>query len=510
MAKRKANNTLSKKYQEMSKDRQPYLDRAREFSKLTIPYIMPEDTDNTGNSIKHKWQNLGSEAVNTFSNKFINTLFPIGSPFFSLDIDEFELSEAEAKAYADSKVIVDSMYLKIVLGSMRRFSKLNFRSKLTLYAKHLLICGNCCLQMFTDSVKVVGLDKYVTKRSQSGILIHGIIKEKHEVVTLPDEVLEKLSDKEGKEDCVTIYTSYKRISRDTLKVTQETEEGTLIHEEELKDKDSGVIFGRMIDVDGEDYGRGYVEDYSNDIFAFDFLSEYKARGAATMLDVKYLVRPGATTDLKTLNSAPPGTYVRGMKDDIIPLELAKYGDTALIQSIMDEYKQRISRAFLIVAGTVRDSERTTKYEIEQNVLDLENARAGIYSSQATELQLPIATNLINDYNDKIMEEGVVEPTISTGLAAIGKQNDLNRLRAYTELMGLPATWPELMQSRLDLTKYDSFIASMVYLDTSLFFKSDEQMKKAEEADSSIVASDTLTDNISAGLGKAIGENIVEG
>ena len=92
---------LEGRYSTLSATRNQYLDRGREYSKFTLPYILPDSDGIQGaDSNQHGYQGIGAQAVNHLSNKLTTTLFPIQRSFFKL---EFE-AEAKAASHVNSSV----------------------------------------------------------------------------------------------------------------------------------------------------------------------------------------------------------------------------------------------------------------------------------------------------------------------------------------------------------------------------------------------------------------------
>ena len=61
---------------------------------------------------------------------------------------------------------------------------------------------------------------------------------------------------------------------------------------------------RFSRVDGEDYGRGFVEEYIGDLRSLEALSQAIVEGSAASAKVLFLVRPNGTTKAKNLAQSP--------------------------------------------------------------------------------------------------------------------------------------------------------------------------------------------------------------
>jgi hypothetical protein len=480
---------------------------------MTLPYILPEQGSKASSEMnKHGYSGVGAESVNHLANKITSTLFPVSEPFFSLRIDpdlELELRERGAKA----RTALEAYFVELADLADRKMQKLKMRPQLVNYEKHLLISGNACL-VFTDrGVKMLGLDSYITKRTAEGAVSLGITCEDILFTDLPSDMQSiVLANNPGKKpedlDKQKLYTGYQLIDNDSYVITQAVDNIPVMKPKTVSAEKLPAIFGRYTATTGEDYGRGLVEDHCGDFHVVEFLSKARALGAAIMMDIKYLVRPGSLTNVTTFNKAETGTYLQGLADDIVPVQLEKYADHQFISSIISEYTERIGRAFLMLQTQVRDSERTTAYEIQRMANEIDASKGGNYSMQSADLQQPVAVQLLDMISPKLMNDGI-EPMIVTGLEALGRARKLEKIMQYTELMGLTAAWPDEIKAATDMREYSDVIASQVGLAIT-WIKSETKQKKEQGEQSLQERGSVMTDAISSGAGNALGKSIGEG
>ena len=71
---------------------------------------------------------------------------------------------------------------------------------------------------------------------------------------------------------------------------------------------------RLNTVDGEDYGRGRVEEFIGDLKALDALSQALIEGSSVAAKVVFVVSPSSTTKPQTLAQAGNGAIVQGRPD----------------------------------------------------------------------------------------------------------------------------------------------------------------------------------------------------
>lgn len=151
-----------------------------------------------------------------------------------------------------------------------------------------------------------------------------------------------------------------------------------------------------------------------------------------------LVKPNSTTRLKTLQDAPNGAIREGNLEDVGVLQLNKFNDFKTAKDTADGIERRLSFAFLLNSSVQRNGERVTAEEIRYMIQELEDALGGVYSVQAAEFQLPLITVIIADMQStgKLPRwpKGVVRPMIVTGLQALGRGHDLDRLRTFVTIL----------------------------------------------------------------------------
>lgn len=80
------------RYQQLSADREDFLDMARRCASLTLPYLLTESGHVEGGRLVQPYQSLGSKGVNALSSKLMLSLFPINTSFFKLQINDAEIA----------------------------------------------------------------------------------------------------------------------------------------------------------------------------------------------------------------------------------------------------------------------------------------------------------------------------------------------------------------------------------------------------------------------------------
>lgn len=476
--------TAKQRYNALVGDRDPYLQRARRCAQLTIPAIMPEDTFTKSSKIKTPYQSVGAAGVNNLASKLLLSLLPVNQPFFRLAMDDKTMLELTQDPAARSAIEQGlSVYERNV---MYEVDSKALRPSTSEAMKHLVVAGNVLLYKEPGgSMKMYRIDKYVVKRDGMGNVIEILCVECVHSAALPEEIRElvraknQLKDKE-----VEIYTHVQRDGK-YFSVYQEVE-GIKVKGSEGKYLIDECPFMalRFITVDGEDYGRSYVEEYLGDLIALEGLSKALLEGSAAAAKMLILVNPNGTTNARTIAEAPNGAIRTGNAADVGVVQTGKFADFQVARGVMQDIEQRLGRAFLMYSAVQRNAERVTAEEIRTVASELESAIGGIYSTLAVEFQLPLVAILIADLvkQNKLpkLPKGSVRPTISTGLEALGRGNDLTKLDMF--IAGIGQTFgPQAVAQYINVSDYLRRRAASLGIQTEGLVKSEEEIQAEMQA-----------------------------
>ena len=83
------------RYNQLATDRRQFLDKAVDCSKLTLPYLIQDDTSSrpTHETLNIPWQSVGSKCVVGLAAKLMLAILPPQSTFFKLQVREDKLGE---------------------------------------------------------------------------------------------------------------------------------------------------------------------------------------------------------------------------------------------------------------------------------------------------------------------------------------------------------------------------------------------------------------------------------
>lgn len=427
--------SAKRRYTQMSGARDTALNRARENSKLTIPGLIPDTGQDSNTTFSQPYQSLGARAVNNLAAWLLVTLFPPDQHFFRMSVHE-DTAEELGGDLADVKVALNRISSKAQLLVESSAARPVFMETL----RHLVVAGNALLYMALENgpPRMWRLDQYAVLRDERGRLMEAAVLEKVYPSTLSPETLSacKVDTTKGEgaaEKTIDLYTHIKRVDDVTYHYQEINELLVPGSEGEAPSDKAGWMALRWQNVPGSDYGRAHVSEYLGDLLSLEDLSKAIVQFAYAASRIVHLVDPNSVTDIEALNEAETGDYVSGNRDDVGTLQLEKAQDFNVARQVAESIELRLSHAFMLQSGTVRDAERVTAEEIRAMAEELENVLGGVYTVLSAEFQLPLVNRLI--YRLQRAGEAPelpdsIIPVIVTGFEAMGRNHAANKLRAW--------------------------------------------------------------------------------
>jgi len=479
------------RYTQLTTGRSQFLDTAVECSRLTLPYLVQEDlTTRPGHQkLATPWQSVGSKAVVNLAAKLMLALLPPQTSFFKFQIRDDKLGVEFPK---EVKSELDLSFAKMERMVMDHINASTDRVVVHQALKHLIVSGNALIYMGKDGLKNYPLNRFVVNRDGNGniceiatkeLISRRILSEDLPELLLPKASVNSPGDdgyKTGSDDQdVEVYT-YVRLDNN----------GRWVWHQEAFDK---IIPGsrstapknacpwlvlRFNTVDGEDYGRGRVEEFLGDIRSLEGLSQALVEGSAAAAKVIFLVSPSSTTKPKTIADAGNGAIVQGRPDDVGVIQVGKTADFRTAAEQMQNLERRISEAFLVLQ--VRQSERTTAEEVRLTQMELEQQLGGLFSLLTVEFLIPYLNRTLhilqrNKELPKIPKD-VVRPQIVAGVNALGRNQDQQSLVQFAQTLA-QTMGPEIMAKFLDPGEYVKRLAASSGIDVLNLVKTPETMQQ---------------------------------
>tara|TARA_B100001121_G_scaffold108567_1_gene95688 strand:+ start:2403 stop:3989 length:1587 start_codon:yes stop_codon:yes gene_type:complete len=478
--------TAAGRYAQLQSARSTFDREAKESSKLTIPSLIPESTTGTRAKIKTPFQAVGARGVNSLASKLLFALLPPSTAFFKLSIDSLELLKQGQEGLETE---IDKGLRTIETALMNEIEISNDRVAMFEALKHLIVGGNVLLYLTDDGLKVYPLSKFVCKRDAVGNVLEIITQESVSPNALSPEFLEQIKKKENYDEKtmdseLDIYTHIKRVNDDFMWHQECKGEKIPGTDGRSKVDVSPWITLRFVRIDGEDYGRGYVEEYRGDLISLEALMQAIIEGAAASAKVLFLVNPNGITRASTLAKAPNGAIREGSAADVSVMQVNKGADFQVSFSAIQRIESRLEYAFLMARSVQRDAERVTAAEVTMMANELENSLGGIYSILTQEFQLPYLKRrmhmLVRSGKAPKLPEKLVKPKIVTGVQGLGRGNDRNKLIEFISTVS-QALGPDIMRQFVNVDEAIKRLANSIGIDTANLVKTQEEIQAEMQA-----------------------------
>ena len=477
------------RYTQLARGRSQFLDTAVECSRLTLPYLIQEDLSSrpTHQKLHTPWQSVGSKSVVNLAAKLMLALLPPQTSFFKLQVRDDKLGEEFPR---EVKSELDLSFSKMERMVMDYINASSDRVIVHQALKHLIVSGNALIFMGKEGLKNYPLNRFVINRDGNGnvceIVTKELISRKILGTDLPESLPNSPGDdgyKTGSDDQdVEVYT-YVRLDNNGRWVWhQEAFDKIIPNSRSTAPKNTSPwLVLRFNTVDGEDYGRGRVEEFLGDIRSLEGLSQAIVEGSAAAAKVVFLVSPSSTTKPKTIADAGNGAIVQGRPDDVGVIQVGKTADFRTAAEQMSTLERRISEAFLVLQ--VRQSERTTAEEVRLTQMELEQQLGGLFSLLTIEFLVPYLDRTLhilqrNKQLPKIPKD-VVRPQIVAGVNALGRGQDQQSLVTFAQTLA-QTMGPEVMSKFLDPAEYVKRLAAAQGIDVLNLVKTPETMQMEKE------------------------------
>ena len=234
-----------------------------------------------------------------------------------------------------------------------------------------------------------------------------------------------------------------------------------------------------------------------DLNSLESLSKAIVEGSLISAKAMFLVNPNGVTRADSLARAENGAIVAGNAADVEALQVGKSADMSVALQTIQLLERRISFTFLMNESVQRDAERVTAEEIRLMAEQLESGLAGVYSMLSQELQLPLIKRVLF-----LMEQAgeippipvdLVDPQITTGLEAIGRGNDKQRLTNFLQVT-TAALGPEQMLSLINPSELIRRFAASDGIDIAGLVKTEEELQAEQSQQQKVALEEQLASN----------------
>ena len=489
------------RYSMLSTGRTQFLDTAVECSELTLPYLVRQDDDATGKrTLLQPYQSVGAKAVVTLAAKLMLAMLPPQTAFFKLQVRDDKLGQTLDPMMRSE---LDLSFSKIERLIMDYIAASSDRVVVHQALKHLIVSGNALIFMGKSGLKHYPLNRYVVERDGNGNVIEIVTKElvSRKVLGLappsPNEAQVNSDSEYGAgEDDAEVYTCVKMDeSSGNWRWHQEVDDMILDGSLSTAPKNASPwLVLRFNTVDGEDYGRGRVEEFIGDLRSLDGLSQALVEGASVASKVIFLVSPSATTKTGTLAKAGNGAIIQGRPEDVGVVQVGKTADFATAANLAAAIERRILEAFLVM--NIRNAERVTAEEVRLTQLELEKSLGGLFSLLTVEFLVPYLnrTLLILQRSNQIprLPKDVVRPKIVAGINSLGRGQDNESLTRFIQTVA-QTLGPEALVKYIDPSEAIKRLAAAQGIDVLNLVRTAEQLEQMKQMNQQDATNKSLVD-----------------
>lgn len=437
--------TLAALFDRDNSDREATLDIARTCAKLTIPQVLPERDWNKTRATTQNFQSLGARGVTSLVGKMLSALWPPTLPWFKLQLKpalEYggQIGDEELQAVYARLFIRELLYQSVLESAgvtpAGAQTPVSFRTAKRRSLTQLIVTGDVLEHIDSNyRIRVFRRDHYVTRRDSTGDWLYSITNEQIDpIARLSREQIEKAKLRYAD---LTEKTPSERMQRLVTRVEYQPIKRVWVIEQEVNkeivnasEEAINPYFSTPYDLTGgEDYGRGFVELNRGDLTSYDSLTERTLDYAAAASKITPVIDEASQvreTDLEKKSGVSiRGRVVGGQVSDIGFLRVDKLSDMSGVLQVRQEIRADLGRSMLLQAEAVRDSERTTAFEVQSvTIKELEGALGGVYAPIADLQQMPLIQRLIHQVSsDKMvppLPKDAIDIQVLTGLAALAK------------------------------------------------------------------------------------------
>jgi len=450
------------------------LERARYYSSLTLPTILPPEGWTEQSALPQPYSSTAARGVTNMASRMLSALLPLNDmPFFKFEMASGEEPEPDIYSYLDA----------LSYQVFNKLSTANLRETIYQLLQHLIIVGDVLLIMDDDyNFRLIRLDQYVCRRDVHGNMDELIFIEFQSIDTdEEDEVAQtaalSLTEKKGYKK---IYVRAVR-EEDKWTTEKQDEDGVVLDKGEYKTLP--FIALRWAGIPGENYGRSHIEDIIGDIKALEAFTEGLIYGVTAASLFWMACDPAGMTELDDIVSKPTGSWVSARQGEVFTISPADTMNPQIqsTQAGVGILREEIGKAFLMGSSSIPTGDRVTATAVRMVGQELEHVLGGAFSAIARELMKPIVERtvflMISDrvIDERLKEmfdsEGLLDVEIVTGLQALSRDTDLQKLMQMGEMVR------NLPEQAMAMFKWDQYGSALI---TALGFAPDSWIKSEEE------------------------------
>lgn len=502
-------------WESMTRDRSGMMSRKERQAEVTIPSTLPEDNYSVKNdSLTNGASSLGAQGATNIVNKLMLAMFAPGVSFMKL-----ELAAKEKAKFMEQLQLKDDSLLTDVLAEGEREALRVLEqsgSRPALYeGLSALVCVGDVLMDLSDPkiISFISLRDYAVERNRKGVVLRICFRECTRVDDLDDEAQREYRTAVPTckpRDKVTVYTTVKLV-RGMYRSSVWVEDVALSTRHSGKWKAENLPYRALtwrLPL-GQDYGVSLAEDYSNDLGTHDIVSEALADGSVLAAQFRWACNPGGITQPEDVENGPNGGVIPADPNDL-KLIFANIGaQLQAVASVEETYARRLGRGFLMNTSVTRQAERVTAEEMRIQAMELEQSLGGVYSRLAIDMQGPISRWQLRAADINIRGTKI-QPTIITGLDALSRSAELQRMMGFLSDVAQLAEIPQETRMMLNEEPIISDMAAGRGVNRSKYVASvDEINQRRQDAAQAEANQQAVQTGVEAGMQQQVNQGAVQ-
>ena len=482
-------------YSKYEADRKAYEDRALRFAEMTLPYLIETEgrTGSTPTAYKRA-QGFCAKQVNSLKSKIGMALLPPSSTSFRFAPDPKALDALGVEGQNREKLFAELSNAQDKIN--KEIESQQIRGSVFDMIAHQLVVGSVLVEKIpNEGILLHPLKSFTVKLDRTGKPIAFCF------VEMLNELPDNITSTEEKDE-YELYTMVYYDKETKVWIEKQELEGELVGDERT--------FSTYLDVPyrylgwtwavGDRYHRPYIEDLYPDMEQLNYLAEILTRGSLAAAKVVFLVNEQqGFTDKRDLEEARTGDWIHGRESDIATVQAGKNYDFQVPMEREQNLKNEIAEAFLSNKSATRQAERVTAYEVQLMAQELEaSTLGGIYSSMALDFSKWLVHQVMQEIGVKFESRELKEVKILTGLDAIGRSQEAQKLDAYLQRLFTMEMGNRVKQGEV-ARRYAEFDS----IATEGLLKTDEEIAQEEQAAQEQMAQQQMQESVAGEAGGMI-------
>ena len=494
--------TLKTQYDNEMGEIATILDRARDCAELSKPWLLPREGHNAEDEFKENYQSVGSNGLTVFVGKLMDLVFPVGRPFFRLDLspeiryapntDEDLMRERLNALFLRELTMMAVLETGSLERNQRRSRRTSFRTKKYQALMQCVGTGDVLEQLTDDyRMKVFRRDQWTCRRDSAGDVLHFILQEKVDIFTVKtsDKNNEQVRQEVGLDKIDEDADFDKRMHDMVTRCKYQPDTEKWLVEQEIND----VVFNESEEpvspffstpyelVSPEHHGRGLIENNLGDLSGLDKL-ELDLLNIMAAAGKNYPVVDSASEMRPSDLEQPSGTVLQGrvsgsQVQDVGMLTFDMAREYTILEAGINRKTQQLGGAMLTESEALPTGDRVTATQVVRVAREIELATGGVMASVSDDQQIPLLLRL--EY--QMERDKLITPIKARNTYSIVSITGINALRigekgqAALSLSQIYSQMPDQAHRKIDWGVLADILARYQFVNEPGLIKSNEEV-----------------------------------